>query len=60
MKNKCLWTMSGCAISYLTVMALSPATGTSLPAVIMSVVCSIYIALFIVANIGEERNDNDE
>lgn len=55
-KNKCLWTMTGCSIAYLTTMALSPATGTSIPAAIMSVVCSIYIAIFIAANLKRRYN----
>lgn len=51
MKKKCLWTMLGFSITYMIMMALCPATGTSLPAGIMSVVCSLYIAIFIAANV---------
>lgn len=57
MKKKCLWTMTGCSIAYLTTMALSPATGTSIPVAIMSVVCTLYIAVFIAANIGNKGEE---
>ena len=56
MKKKCLWTMLGFSITYMIMMALCPATGTSLPAGIMSVVCSIYIAIFIAANLKRRYN----
>ena len=49
--------MTGCSIAYLTTMALNPATGTSIPAAIMSVVCTLYIVVFIAANVGNKGEE---
>lgn len=49
-KNKWLWRMTGFSVTYLALMALTPNTWTSIPAVALAVLCLVYITLFAMAN----------
>ncbi|MCM1246454.1 MAG: hypothetical protein NC293_12505 [Roseburia sp.] len=49
-KNEVLWMAMGFSLTCLTVTAVLPKERTSIPAVVLTAACTVYLALFIIAN----------